>query len=88
MKTAPIKTELHFAYFRLFVGALIGFFVLSIFAASILYINGWFEPDVARNPYLGPPPLMTVIVFGFFGLVIGALLSLITKKWKRYKQLY
>jgi hypothetical protein len=81
MKTAPIKTELHFAYFRLFVGALIGFFVLSIFAASILYINGWFEPDVARNPYLGPPPLMTVIVFGFFGLVIGALLSLITKKW-------
>jgi uncharacterized protein YacL len=86
MKTAPTKNEMNFAYFRLFVGALIGFLLFAIFAASMIYINGWFEPDVAMNPYLGPPPLMTVMVFGFFGLVIGALSSLVTKKWKRYKQ--
>jgi hypothetical protein len=58
MKTAPIKTELHFAYFRLFVGALIGFFVFSIIAASMLSpasaqwrfcaLTSWFAHAVSR----------------------------------------
>lgn len=37
------------------------------------------------NPYLGPPPMMTAGLFGFFGSVIGAVLSLFSKRWKQFK---
>ena len=85
MKTAPNKSEYRYAYLRLFMGALIGFLIFFSLSALFLYGKGWFDSDLASNPYLGPPPLMTAMVFGFFGLVLGALLSLISKKWKQYK---
>jgi hypothetical protein len=39
--------------------------------ALIFYFKGWFDSDVAINPNLGLPPLITAEVFGFFGLVFG-----------------
>jgi len=85
MKTKPIKSEYHFAYLRLFMGSIVGFLIFFSISALVLYVKGWYDADVATNPYLGPPPLMTAMVFGFFGFVFGALLSLITKKWEQYK---
>lgn len=77
--------EIRFARRRMIVGAIIGFSLFSLFSMFMLHINGWLAEDVAMNPYLGPPPMMTAGLFGFFGFVIGALLGLFSKRWKQFK---
>lgn len=74
------KDVLRFAQFRMLVGALTGFALFFLISMLLFYINGWLEGDIAINPYLGPPPMMTAGLFGFFGSVVGALLGLFSKR--------
>jgi hypothetical protein len=77
-----VKIKLHFAHLRLVIGGIVGFILFFGISIVLLYINGRFEEKIVMNPYLGPPPLFTATVMGFFGLVIGAILSLLSKRWK------
>ena len=85
MKKEGRKAEIRFAKRRIIAGAIIGFTMFFLFSMFLLYFNGWLSEVVAMNPYLGPPPMMTAGLFGFFGSVIGAVLSLFSKRWKQFK---
>lgn len=85
MEKEDRKAEIRFARYRMLIGGLTGFSLFFLFSMFMLFINGWFAEDVAMNPYLGPPPIMTAGLFGFFGSVIGAVLSLFSKRWKQFK---
>jgi len=64
-------------YTRMFFFALIGFIIFFMGAWFRLHQTGAFD---SQNPYSGPPPLMTCLFFGFFGLVIGAVTCLFKKR--------
>jgi len=61
-------------YWRMFLFALIGF-VLFFGGAWLRLIQvGAFKN--ASNPYAGPPPLLTCLFYGGFGIVLGAVAGL------------
>ena len=64
-------------YRRMFFFALIGFIIFVCGAWFRLRQVGPFE---SLNPYAGPPPLMTCLFLGFFGLAIGTVTSLFKRR--------
>jgi hypothetical protein len=65
-------------YLRKFLFALLGF-VLFFGGAWLRLIQvGAFK--YASNPYAGPPPLLTCLFYGGFGIVFGAVAGLFKKK--------
>lgn len=64
-------------YLRMFLFALVGF-VLFFSGTSLRLVQlGAFNTS---NPYGGPPPLLTCLLVGGFGLVVGAIAGLLKKK--------
>jgi hypothetical protein len=71
-------------YRRMIIFGMIGFSVF--FSATWLRLQQLGADRWGWNPYSGPPPLMTCLFIGTFGLTIGALVGLITKKKAKQSQ--
>lgn len=69
------RTEL---YLRMSFFALIGFALF--FGGAWLRLIQIGAMKVASNPYAGPPPLLTCLFYGGFGIIFGAAVSLFKKK--------
>jgi hypothetical protein len=65
-------------YVSMFLFAVIGFILFFGGAWLRLYMVGTLKN--ATNPYAGPPPFLTCLFFGGFGLVIGAIAGLFKRK--------
>jgi hypothetical protein len=66
------------------IGGIIGFILFFLLSLFLMHINGSLKPEVAMNPFLGPPPMFVATLLGFVGFVIGALSSLFTNKWNKF----
>jgi len=58
--------------------AAIGF--VAFFIAAWLRLKQLGADKWGWNPYMGPPPLMTCMVVGFAGAVLGAVVSIFKKR--------
>jgi len=67
-------------YLRMFLFALLGFVLFFGGAWLRLMQVGAFR--YASNPYAGPPPLLTCLFYGGFGIVSGAVAGLFKKNVK------
>ena len=76
---AFIREQSKIAYLRMVVGAALGFLTFNLLTAFLLWRDGWFH----RVPCFTPPPGLILITMGTIGAVVGALLSLFSKKWKK-----
>lgn len=76
-KTNP-KKGIKTIYIRILSGAFIGFIVFAIPCAFSLWRGGWFH----RVPCFTPPPGLVLLDIGFIGAVIGALISMFSRKRK------
>jgi hypothetical protein len=65
-------------YLRIFLFALIGFALF--FGGAWLRLIQVGAMKVASNPYAGPPPLLTCLFCGGFGIIFGAVASLFKKR--------
>jgi hypothetical protein len=65
-------------YLRIFLFALIGFALF--FSGTWLRLVQIGAFNKTSNPYAGPPPLLTCLFVGGFGLVVGAVAGLFKKK--------
>jgi hypothetical protein len=65
-------------YCRMFLFALIGF--LLFFGGAWLHLNQVGVFKYASNPYAGPPPLLTCLFCGGFGIVFGTVAGLFKRK--------
>jgi len=65
-------------YVLMFLLALVGFALL--FGGAWLRLIQVCAMKVASNPYAGPPPLLTCLFFGSFGIILGAVVSLFKRK--------
>jgi hypothetical protein len=65
-------------YLRMSLFALLGFVIFFGGAWLRLIHVGAFK--FASNPYAGPPPLLTCLLFGGFGIILGAVVSLCKRK--------
>ena len=65
-------------YLRMLLFAMIGFVLFFCGAWLRLIQVGAFKN--ASNPYAGPPPLLTCMFFGGFGIVFGAVAGLFKRK--------
>lgn len=72
---SKLRTQL---YLRMFLFALIGFALF--FGGAWLRLIQVGAMKVASNPYAGPPPLLTCLFCGGFGIIFGAVVSLFRKK--------
>ena len=79
----PNRPRIKHLYYRMFVFAIIGFAVF--FAAEWLYLEQIGAFEWGWNPYTGPPPMMRCLLIGSFGLTVGALIGLFTKRSKQNK---
>jgi hypothetical protein len=59
---------------RMFLFALIGF--VLFFGGAWLHLVQVGAFKYASNPYAGPPPLLTCLFCGSFGIILGAVASL------------
>ncbi|MFA6282735.1 MAG: hypothetical protein WC633_01245 [Desulfurivibrionaceae bacterium] len=76
-KTVNSETTYGKYYKRIILGSIIGFMALALPTSYLLYQDGWFH----RVPCFTPPPGLIILNIGFVGVVIGALLSMFSKKW-------
>ena len=80
LKSSSLKTEnrgqYKNVYLRMFLFAIIGFIVF--FSATWLRLKQIGASEWGY-PYAGPPPMMTCLFIGSFGIAIGAIVGLITK---------
>jgi ABC-type antimicrobial peptide transport system permease subunit len=65
-------------YLRMFLFALIGFALF--FGGAWLRLTQVGAMKVASNPYAGPPPLLTCLFCGGFGIIFSAVVSLFKRK--------
>jgi len=65
-------------YLQMFLFSLIGFALF--FGGAWLRLIQVGAMKVASNPYAGPPPLLTCLFCGGFGIVFGAVVGLFRRK--------
>ena len=73
----PIEEDKKRAYKRMLVGALIGAFLFTIPFAFSMWKDGSFQ----KVPIFTPPPGLVLMLLGTIGAIIGALASLLSRKW-------
>ena len=72
-----VESQTRRAIIRMILGAIIGFSICGGAVFLKLLNDGW----IGKVPCSTPPPGLLILMFGTFGAVIGALLSLFSRKW-------
>jgi hypothetical protein len=75
-----VNSQTQYAYKRMFWGAVIGFILFG----GLLYLRLWFGGWFNRVPMFTMPPGMAVLLVGSVGAALGALISLFSKKWRKF----
>jgi len=72
------QTKQRFIYARMLLFGLLGFALF--FGGAWLRLRQIGAFHYASNPYAGPPPLLTCLFCGGFGIIFGAVASLFKRK--------